>query len=150
MRVTSFTGLATGSSALGSESLTLWAMQAPETSPPPAPPPSLGRAIGWSAMSFVALLVASIAACSGGTAAAQVGAPAGPVKVTLLAANLSRPWGLAFLPDGRMLVTQKGGSMVIVRADGTAVDATLSGVPAVNSSGQGGLLDVALDRTSVV
>ena len=147
MRVTSFTGLATGSSALGSESLTLWAMQAPETSPPPAPPPSLGRAIGWSAMSLVALLVASIAACSGGTAAAQVGAaaPAGPVKATLLAANLSRPWGLAFLPDGRMLVTQKGGSMVIVRADGTAVDATLSGVPAVNSSGQGGLLDVALD-----
>ena len=35
--------------------------------------------------------------------------------------------------------------MVIVRADGSAIDATLSGVPAVNSSGQGGLLDVALD-----
>jgi glucose/arabinose dehydrogenase len=44
-----------------------------------------------------------------------------------------------------MLVTQKGGSMVIVRADGSAIDATVSGVPAVNSSGQGGLLDVQLD-----
>jgi aldose sugar dehydrogenase len=44
-----------------------------------------------------------------------------------------------------MLVTQKGGSMVIVRADGSAVDATVTGVPAVNTSGQGGLLDVALD-----
>ena len=147
MRVTSFTGLATGSSARGSASLTLWAMPAPETSTPPAPRPSLGRAIGWSAISFVALLAASIAACSGGTAAAQAGTtgPAAPVKARLLAANLSRPWGLAFLPDGRLLITQKGGSMVIVRADGSAVDATLSGVPAVNSSGQGGLLDVAID-----
>jgi aldose sugar dehydrogenase len=122
-------------------------MQAPDSWTPPAARPSLGRAIGWSAMSFVALLAASIAACSGGTAAAQGAAPAsaGPVKATVLAANLSRPWGLAFLPDGRMLVTQKGGSMLIVRADGSAIDTTLSGVPAVNSSGQGGLLDVALD-----
>ena len=44
-----------------------------------------------------------------------------------------------------MLVTQKGGALVIVRADGSAVDATVGGVPAVNASGQGGLLDVALD-----
>lgn len=122
-------------------------MQAPESSPPPAPPPSLGRAIGWSVMSFAAMVAASIAACSGGTATAQAvaAAPAGPVKATLLAANLSRPWGLAFLPDGRMLVTQKAGSMLVVRADGSAIEATLSGVPAVNSNGQGGLLDVALD-----
>jgi aldose sugar dehydrogenase len=52
---------------------------------------------------------------------------------------------MAFLPDGRMLVTQKGGTLVIVKADGSAVDATLSGVPAVNAGGQGGLLDVAVD-----
>jgi aldose sugar dehydrogenase len=68
-----------------------------------------------------------------------------PVKATVLGAQLASPWGLAFLPDGRMLVTQKAGAMVIVRADGAAVEATVSGVPAVNSSGQGGLLDVALD-----
>ena len=63
----------------------------------------------------------------------------------MLGANLSSPWGLAFLPDGRLLVTQKGGSMVIVRADGSGLEATVTGLPAVNSGGQGGLLDVALD-----
>ena len=71
--------------------------------------------------------------------------PAAPVKATVLDVSLNSPWGLAFLPDRRILVAQKDGSMVIVRADGSAVDATLSGLPAVNSRGQGGLLDVALD-----
>jgi aldose sugar dehydrogenase len=52
---------------------------------------------------------------------------------------------MAFLPDGRILVTQKGGSLVIVSANGQTVSAPLSGVPAVNAAGQGGLLDVALD-----
>jgi glucose/arabinose dehydrogenase len=114
---------------------------------PTASAPSLRRAVGWAAGSFTALVVASIAAC-GGAANGSVtppAPPAGPPKATLLGATLSSPWGLAFLPDGRMLVTQKAGSMVIVRADGSAVDTTLTGVPAVNSSGQGGLLDVALD-----
>ena len=110
---------------------------------------SLGRALLWSASCFVAMLAGSIAACGGASGAAPAPpAPppaAGPAKATVLAANLSSPWGLAFLPDGRMLVTQRGGSMVIVRGDGSAVEATLTGVPAVNSGGQGGLLDVALD-----
>ena len=66
-------------------------------------------------------------------------------RARVLDAVLSRPWGLAFLPDGRMLVTQKEGTLVIVRADGAAVEAQVSGVPAVDSGGQGGLLDVALD-----
>lgn len=52
---------------------------------------------------------------------------------------------MAFLPDGRMLVTQKAGSMVIVSADGSAVQATVGGVPAVLNDAQGGLLDVAID-----
>jgi glucose/arabinose dehydrogenase len=108
--------------------------------------PSLGRAVGWSVASFAALLVGSIAACGGGDSAAASNAGAAvPARATVLGAQLSGPWGLAFLPDGRMLVTQKGGSMVIVRADGSAVDTTVSGVPAVNSGSQGGLLDVALD-----
>ncbi len=104
---------------------------------------ALRRALGWT----VGGLLALIAACGGGSSAAAPtpSPPTGPIKATVLAATLASPWGLAFLLDGRMLVTQKGGSMVIVRADGSAIDATLSGVPAVNSSGQGGLLDVALD-----
>ncbi len=66
-------------------------------------------------------------------------------RVVTLNASLSSPWGLAFLPDGRMLVTQKGGTMVVLAADGASVQATVSGLPAVVSDGQGGLLDVALD-----
>jgi len=57
--------------------------------------------------------------------------------------GLEHPWSLAFLPDGRMLVTEKPGRLRLVAADGTLSD-PLSGVPEVLYSGQGGLLDVAL------
>src|SRR5690348_15903916 len=70
---------------------------------------------------------------------------AGPIAVTTVAANLSHPWALAFLPDGRMLVTERPGRMRIVGMDGTA-SAALAGVPKVLACGQGGLLDVILDR----
>ena len=70
--------------------------------------------------------------------------PSGSPRATTLDSSLSAPWGMAFLPDGRMLITQKSGSMVIVSADGGGkVD--VAGVPAVATGGQGGLLDVALD-----
>ena len=49
------------------------------------------------------------------------------------------------LPDGRLLVTQKAGTLVIVGANGQTLSAPIAGVPAVDASGQGGLLDVALD-----
>ena len=68
-----------------------------------------------------------------------------PPRVTTLNSTLSGPWGLAFLPNGRMLVTQKQGTMVMLSGDGATVLATLSGVPPVDASGQGGLLDVAVD-----
>ena len=71
--------------------------------------------------------------------------PAGPARATVINSTLSSPWGMAFLPDGRILVTQKGGSMVVLSADGATKSNPLSGVPAVNSGGQGGLLDIALD-----
>jgi glucose/arabinose dehydrogenase len=72
--------------------------------------------------------------------------PSLPVKTTLLNSNLSSPWGMAFLPDGRMLVTQRGGTMVIVSANGATVSTAFSTtLPNLTSAGQGGLLDVALD-----
>ena len=114
--------------------------------------PTLRRAFGWSVGGFIGLVAATITACGGGSGAGAASPPpvnTGPARATLLGVSLSSPWGMAFLPDGRMLVTQKAGSMVIVRADGSAVDATVTGLPTVNSSGQGGLLDVA-DRKSVV
>ncbi|HVY35051.1 MAG TPA: PQQ-dependent sugar dehydrogenase [Caulobacteraceae bacterium] len=71
--------------------------------------------------------------------------PTTPYKLTVITDKLKQPWSLAFLPDGKMLVTQKPGALVIITADGT-VSAPITGVPAVYYRGQVGLLDVALDR----
>jgi len=57
---------------------------------------------------------------------------------------LQSPWGLAFLPDGRMLVTEKPGRLRIVTAAGQLSE-PVAGVPMVDARGQGGLLDVTLD-----
>ena len=67
------------------------------------------------------------------------------VRIVTVARGLEHPWGLAFLPDGRMLVTERPGRLRIVGRDGS-LSAALTGVPAVFAQGQGGLLDVALDR----
>jgi glucose/arabinose dehydrogenase len=69
---------------------------------------------------------------------------AGIIKVKTVAKGLRHPWGLAFLPDGQMLVTEKTGTLRLVSKDGT-VSKPLSGVPEVVADGQGGLLDVAID-----
>jgi glucose/arabinose dehydrogenase len=68
----------------------------------------------------------------------------GDIRVVTVAEGLEHPWGLAFLPDGRMLVTERPGRLRTVEADGR-LSAPIAGVPAVFASGQGGLLDVALD-----
>lgn len=70
-------------------------------------------------------------------------APATPVKVEVVAKGLSHPWGLQFLPDGRMLVTERDGQLRIVSKDGK-LSAPVKGVPEVRARGQGGLLDVRL------
>jgi aldose sugar dehydrogenase len=82
--------------------------------------------------------------CGGSTTPPSPPSSSTPTVVTLHT-SLASPWGLAFLPDGRMLVTQKGGSMVVLAADGRTVQATVTGLPPVVADGQGGLLDVALD-----
>jgi glucose/arabinose dehydrogenase len=69
---------------------------------------------------------------------------AGPISVVTVAEDLEQPWGLAFLPDGRMLVTEKAGRLRLVGQDGSLSE-PLAGVPEVYGGGQGGLLDVALD-----
>ena len=68
----------------------------------------------------------------------------GKIKVETLASGLNHPWGMAFLPDGRMLVTERVGRLRIMGGDGTLSE-PLAGVPKVFAQGQGGLLDVALD-----
>ncbi|MES2752364.1 MAG: PQQ-dependent sugar dehydrogenase [Pseudomonadota bacterium] len=71
---------------------------------------------------------------------------AGQLEVETIASGLVHPWGLAFLPDGRMLVTERPGRMRIATRDGK-LSAPLGGIPEVWNSGQGGLLDVALDNS---
>jgi glucose/arabinose dehydrogenase len=66
------------------------------------------------------------------------------VRAETVVRGLEHPWGIAFLPDGRMLVTERPGRARMVQRDGR-LSAPLAGVPTVYASGQGGLLDVALD-----
>ncbi len=65
--------------------------------------------------------------------------------VTTITDKLVAPWNITFLPDGKMLVTEKQGNMRTVTADGT-VSEPLKGVPMVHFQGQVGLLDLALDK----
>jgi glucose/arabinose dehydrogenase len=64
-------------------------------------------------------------------------------SVDTIASGLENPWGIAFLPDGRMLVTELNGQIRIIK-DGKLLDETVSNVPAVAAAGQGGLLDIKL------
>ncbi len=100
----------------------------------------------------IALLGATalgIAACGGGGGSGDGSfgneLPSSTGTTTVLAAVLDAPWGLAFLPDGRMLVTEKSGSLAVVSADGNSVQARLAAPPGLNNTGQGGLLNVSLD-----
>ena len=68
-------------------------------------------------------------------------APANGFEIEEFATGFDSPWGMAFLPDGRMLVTEKTGNLRLVDVDGT-VSEPLGGVPEVCVCGQGGLLDV--------
>ena len=71
-------------------------------------------------------------------------AAAQSVRAETVASGLQNPWGLAHLPDGRFLVTERPGRMRVIESNGKLGE-PLAGVPAVASGGQGGLLDVVLD-----
>lgn len=92
---------------------------------------------GWLAC----LLVSTLATAA---PVKRIDSERGPIEVTTITEGLRSPWAVAFLPDGRYLVTERAGAMRIINADGT-VSAPLTGVPKVHADGQGGLLDVVLD-----
>jgi glucose/arabinose dehydrogenase len=71
--------------------------------------------------------------------------PSGDLRVETVATGLVHPWALAFLPDGRMLVTERPGRLRIVTRDGK-LSPPIEGLPPIFVRGQGGLLDVILDR----
>ena len=122
-------------------------------SPPPAAqmrhrPRSSGARAALLALAVGLGAAAGIGGCGGsGDAPPAASPPPAPapvttaVKAVTVLEGLENPWSLAFLPDGRMLITEKPGRLRVVSADRGA-STTVSGVPAVFASGQGGLLDV--------
>ena len=65
-------------------------------------------------------------------------------RVVTLTQGLQHPWSLAFLPDGRLLITERAGRLRIVQKDFTLDPKPVSGLPNIIASGQGGLFDVVL------
>src|SRR5207253_198082 len=65
------------------------------------------------------------------------------IRVVVVARGLSHPWSLAFLPDGSLLVTERGGKLRIIR-NGVLDPQPIAGVPAVRAQGLSGLMDIAL------
>ena len=102
-------------------------------------------------LSALLILLWVLAGCGGegssnGSEKTRATAPASvDPRYVVLNDLLVRPWGLAFLPDALILVTEKRGRMLILSAEGTSVQQAVTGLPAVADARQGGLLDVALD-----
>ena len=96
--------------------------------------------------SFFVSAVLSLQLLAAGAVAAQdvYSSEQHQVRVVTVAENLRHPWGMSFLPDGAMVVTEREGAVRIVSQDGT-VSAPLKGMPSVAVGGQGGILDVILD-----
>ncbi len=90
-------------------------------------------------LALLAMTAALATACSPTPATSQTAKPFAIAEV----AKFNAPWAMTFLPDGRMLVTEKAGTLKLVSGDGK-VAANVSGTPAVDSGGQGALMDVVL------
>ncbi len=104
---------------------------------------TLKRICGFAAVPLPLLLSALPAAAQPKNQVESVYVDDMPISALEIAKGLDTPWGMTFLPDGRMLVTELPGDLVIVSQDGT-VSEPLSGTPTVFAQGQGGLMDVAL------
>lgn len=87
--------------------------------------------LGWNAIPAAANAQTAVAATS-------------KIQPQVLVRNLEHPWALAFIGDGRMLVTERPGRLRLVQPDGT-LGAPIAGLPPVDAVGQGGLLDVVAD-----
>lgn len=98
-------------------------------------------------LALAALAVAHLLASACDARAQKAGTELGRVgdaRAVVVAHGLDNPWGIAFLPDGRALVTERPGRLRYLAPDGT-LSPPIAGVPKVSAFGQGGLLDVAID-----
>ncbi len=94
-------------------------------------------------MKYSISLVCILAAAGDAAAQQIIQSEEHTFRVETFATGLGVPWGLAFLPDGRLLVTEREGWLRIIGTDG-AISPPIDGVPRVRVEGQGGLMDVAL------
>lgn len=92
---------------------------------------------------LLAAAIVSSASAKADITRAPAPAVSPPITVEVVARGLAHPWALQFLPDGRMLVTERPGRLKIVGRDGR-IGEPVTGVPAVLAQNQGGLLDLAL------
>jgi glucose/arabinose dehydrogenase len=98
-------------------------------------------------MRWIAVLAAFLLqACAGAATAADrtLDTQTGRIRIETVTSGLNHPWGMAFLPDGAMLVTEREGSLRLVTAAGM-ISPAIGGVPEVFAQGQGGLLDIAIE-----
>jgi glucose/arabinose dehydrogenase len=100
---------------------------------------------GVKLLSFVAagLVTCGISGLARAQTTGEIATKQGMLRAERVARGLVHPWGMALLPDGRLLVSERPGRLRIVATDGT-VSAPVQGTPEVLAQGQGGLLDVAL------
>lgn len=91
---------------------------------------------------FSVAILAAVLPLPGRTQTTNMSAPA--LQSEVVASDLQNPWGLAFLPGGRFLVTERSGSLRIIEADGR-LRPPMAKLPTIAVGGQGGLLDVLVD-----
>ena len=89
-------------------------------------------------------IVSALALAAAAVDARDIATERATIRATQVAGGLEHPWGFEFLPDGRIIVTERPGRVRLVAADGT-LSPPLAGVPKVRAQGQGGMLDVAVD-----
>lgn len=90
------------------------------------------------------LLIVALLLLNGVATAKTVQTDLVRIEHQVVTRGLEHPWSLAFLPDGRFLVTERPGRLRIVEADGRLLPEPVGGLPIIEASGQGGLLDVVL------
>lgn len=94
-------------------------------------------------MQLIVALVLGLLGAAPAIAAEKFATEKADIEVDVIADGLARPWAIDFLPDARMIVTERGGRMRLVTPDGKKSGA-IKGLPGVDVGGQGGLLDVSV------